>query len=238
MLREVDPRPARIRAELSQRKTIIVMGSKGGVGKTTVAAMMALALARKGRKPLLVDLDVTDPNMHIVLGLDPESQMPGETKGIAPLAVNGIGFLSIAPYTKGEPAPLRGDEAVNAVRELLAATDYTGYDTVIIDSPPGLGDVTMELLELIPNPVIIVVTTPSKLSADSLRRHLRLLEEMGYNEYIVIYNMARKPLDSPHAIPYDEGVEDAYGSMERLAVTEAFRAVEKIVEELIDKGTI
>lgn len=238
MLREVDPRPARIRAELSQRKTIIVTGSKGGVGKTTIAAMIALALARKGRKPLLVDLDVTDPNMHVVLGLDPESQMPGETKGIAPLAVEGVGFLSIAPYTKGEPAPLRGDEAVNAVRELLAATDYTGYDTVIIDSPPGLGDVTMELLELIPNPVIIVVTTPSKLSADSLRRHLRLLEEMGYSKYVVIYNMARSSVDSGYAVPYDNGVEDAYGSLERLAATEAYKTVEKIVEGLLDKGLI
>ncbi len=230
---EVDPRPARIRAELGARKVIIVTGSKGGVGKTTIAALLSLALAERGLRPLLIDLDVTDPNMHVVLGVDVESQMPGETKGISPMKVHGVGFISIAPYTKARPAPLRGEDAVNAVRELLAATDYTGYDTIVIDTPPGLGDVNLELLRLVPDALVVVVTTPSKLSKDSLRRHLQLLAESGYGDPIVLYNMSRGERPGELSIPFDGDLEEAYGDPLKLMETKAYGKVRGLAEVLL-----
>lgn len=234
-----DPRPARIRSELSGRDVILVLGSKGGVGKTTISVMLGVALKIDNRGVLLVDLDVTDPNMHVVVGVNPAETMPGEKKGIEPININGVGFLSISPYSKGEPLPLRGEEAVNAVRELLAVTDYTGYDTVVIDTPPGAGDVTLDLLKTIPGPRIVAVSTPSKLAVDSLLRFLKLLRDMGHEPDAIVYNMVRGERlrigRNEFIVRYDDGLEDAIGDLCRIAWTDAFTEIEPIAVHLSKK---
>ncbi|MCE4619287.1 MAG: P-loop NTPase [Desulfurococcales archaeon] len=232
-----DPRPARIRSELSKRNTIVVLGAKGGVGKTTIAVMLGVALKIMEKKVLLVDLDITDPNMHVAVGVDPERVMPGEKKGIEPININGVGFISISPYAKGRPLPLRGEESINALRELLAATDYTGYDTVIIDTPPGAGDVTLDILNLLPNPKLVAVSTPSKFSIDSLRRFLMLLRYTNRRPKAVVYNMVRneriKPGINEYIVHYDEELENAIGDLCRIAWTRAFEEIKPLASQLI-----
>lgn len=238
---EIDPRPARIARELGSRATLIVSGVKGGVGKTVIAAALAAYLAGRGVQTLAVDADVSDPNLHVALGVDPETQQPGEELGIKPLQVAPrLGYVGAAPYTRNRPAPMRGPQAVDAVRELLAATDYRGYEAVVIDTPPGLGDVILDLTRLIPGSTIILVTTPHKLALDSLRRALGALRVEGREADMVIINMFRgEELPSwlkelPHELaPYDPHLETALGSPEALRRTELGRALKGIVGRLV-----
>ncbi len=229
----LDPRPARIAYELGRRRTFLVAGVKGGVGKTVTAAALAAVLARAGTPTLAVDADVSDPNLHVALGVNPERDWPGEEKGIKPLEVAPrLGYVGAAPYTRNRPAPMRGPQAVDAVRELLAATDYTGYEAVVIDTPPGLGDVLLDLAKTVPRAEVIVVTTPSRLSLDSLRRALQALQEEAGPPRLILVNMHRgeelpgwlKGLPLATA-PYEEELEEALGSPERLAATGVARAL-------------
>ncbi|GAB6148214.1 P-loop NTPase [Stetteria hydrogenophila] len=239
-MREVarDPRLARIERELSKRRVILVTGVKGGVGKTIVSVLLALALRKRGFKPLLVDADVSDPNMHVALGIDPARVEPGEEKGIKPVEVDGVGYIGIAPYTRNKPAPLRGQEAVDAVREMLGALDYDEYTHVVIDTPPGLSDVLLDLLNIVDGKAsILVVTTPSKMAYDSAKRYIELLREEGYTNVEMVVNDAvgvgrRLEEIEGHYVPHDPGLEEALGYPRALAETEAFRSIEELAERL------
>ncbi|MCE4609271.1 MAG: P-loop NTPase [Desulfurococcales archaeon] len=234
-----DPRPARISRELSKRLTIVILGVKGGVGKTTIALLLGIGLARRGRRTLLIDLDITDPNLHVGLGIDPRNIMPGEKKGIDPIRVDGLGFVSIAPYAKGLPLALRGVEAVNALRELLSAIDYEGYDTVVIDTPPGAGDIVLDLLNVLENPRLVVVSSTSKFSLDSLHRLLWLLKEMGKEPDAIVYNMVRDVsnnfLREGILVRYDDELESAFGNLELLEKTNAYKDLENLIERILEK---
>jgi Mrp family chromosome partitioning ATPase len=229
-----DPRVARITHELSARRVVLVTGAKGGVGKTVVSALLGIALSDKGRKVLLVDADATDPNLHVVLGVDPEKDKPGEAKGIEPLALTErLGYVGLAPYTMNRPTPLRGPEAVDAVREILGVLDYNGYEYVVIDTPPGLDDVLMDLIHMIGDKAfVIVVSTPSRMSEDSTRRYMALLRSLGLKNIVNVINdvtgigvWSRK---DGFLVPHDESLEKALGSIEKLKATSAYKAIARV----------
>ncbi len=232
---EKDPRISRIKRELSDRRVILVTGAKGGVGKTVISALLGLALSERGKKVLLVDADVTDPNLHVIIGVDPEKVKPGEAKGIEPLTLTDrIGYIGLAPYTMNRPTPLRGPEAVDAVRELLGALDYNGYEYIIIDTPPGLDDVLMDLIHLTgDHALVIVVSTPSRMSQDSTRRFMALLKDLNVENVVNVVNdvigIGRSGRDSFN-VPHDALLEEALGSIKRLKNTEAYNAIVRLAE--------
>jgi len=231
-----DTRLSKIRRELSKRETIVVLGAKGGVGRTSIAVMLGVALKIMDKKVLLVDLDVAHPDMHVAVGIDLERVMLREKKRIEPINKNGVGFISISLYANEELPQLCHEESINLIRELLATINYEGYEIIIIDTPPGACDVTLNILSLLQNPKLIVLTTPSKLSVYSLRRLLRILGRLKYRPEAIIYNMVRneriKPGRNEYIIHYDEELEHAIGDLCRIAWTKAFEEAEALASQL------
>jgi ATP-binding protein involved in chromosome partitioning len=211
------------------RKVIAVSSGKGGVGKSIVATTLALTLAKTGAKVGLLDLDFTSPSTHVILGV--EGLHPKEERGIIPPVVHNLSYMSIVYYSVDEPVPLRGADVSNALIELLAVTRWGELDYLMIDMPPGIGDATLDLLRLIPRISFLVVTTPSRVAFESVRKLLLLLRETGTPVLGVVENMATKPSDYIcgkveglnfrylGSLGFDAEIEDAIGDPERLMAT-------------------
>jgi len=192
---EVDPRLAVIGKRLSGIPNILAfVSSKGGVGKTLLSVLVAAELSRRGLKVGLLDLDITNPTAHIVLGANIEELVPEEEKGIVPPDINSIKFMSIAYYSGENPIPLRGIEITSVIREVLAITRWSDLDYLIVDMPPGMSDELLELLTYIKKSLLILVTTPSVLSLVSARRLAKLIEGRG-RLVGVIENMSDSPTE-------------------------------------------
>jgi len=171
----IDARITYIVEKSKHLRVVVVVGPKGGVGKTTIATALALLLSRRGCSVGLLDLDVTNPNMHILLGIDVASVKPSEERGLIPPVFHGVEFMSIAFFTRGEAAPMRGESVLNAIREILAVTVWKS-NILVVDTAPGISDEVLEPLHLFKDKsCALVVTTCSKLSMESARRVLRML---------------------------------------------------------------
>lgn len=242
----IDPRLTGARLMLSKVKAVVpVMSAKGGVGKTLVAVLTALHAARMGCRVGLLDLDVTSPSAHIALGVDPQKLQPEERDGVVPPDVAGVKFMTVAFYTWDKPTPLRGPAVDNAIREVLAVTNWGELDLLIVDTPPGLRDEAIDVLEYLPRPRVLAVATPSRLARAGVERLLAILEEQGLERYIV-ENMAigtaglEELAEKYHArylgrIRYDPGVEEALGSPEKLLGTDMAKDVEQIAKKLLEE---
>jgi ATP-binding protein involved in chromosome partitioning len=226
----VDPRLAVIDDRLRDVARIVaVTGGKGGIGKSMVATNLALALAAAGRRVGLLDLDLTSPSDHVILGCDPH--FPDEEFGIDPLQVDGVAFMSVACFSGDTPAPLRGGDLTNALLELLAIIRWPDLDLLIIDMPPGLGDVTMDTVRLLRRAEYLAVATASPVVLETVRKTLRLhgkldtrvaglLENMSRRDSTVVEEVAAE-FGVPHlgALPFDETLEQAVGDAAALAAT-------------------
>jgi ATP-binding protein involved in chromosome partitioning len=239
----VDPRVSIIQERMKGIGRIIAVSSgKGGVGKSLVAATLALTLAKKGYKVGLFDLDFTSPSTHIILGI--EGIRPKEEKGIVPPIVHGIKYMSIIYYSGEHATPLRGADVSNALIELLSITRWKRLDFLVIDMPPGIGDATLDLIRLIKNIEFLIVTTPSQLAFETVRKLISLLKELKISLIGVIENIkmdtsdaiqkqARKlGLEFLEEIPYDPKVEEAIGNTDKLLDTILAKKVEEIAEKL------
>jgi ATP-binding protein involved in chromosome partitioning len=192
----MDPRVAIIEERLKSIKRIIaVAAGKGGVGKSTVATGLALVLSEMGHRVGLLDLDFYGPSTHIILGVSEDVQ-PKEERGIVPPKVHGIEFMSLVYYTKENPAPLRGADLTNALTELLAITRWGELDFLIVDMPPGLGDTTLDAIRLLKNPNFLVVTTPSRVAAETVKKLVILLHELRLPILGILENMSRPEASS------------------------------------------
>ncbi|RLE53865.1 MAG: ATP-binding protein [Candidatus Methanomethylicota archaeon] len=238
-----DPRISIIEERLRNIKHIIAVSSgKGGVGKSLVASMLALILARKGFNVGLFDLDFTSPSTHLILGV--EGLMPEEDKGVIPPLTNGIKYMSITYYSGKNVSPLRGSDISNALIELLAITRWNSLDYLIIDMPPGISDSTLDLLRLVRRVKFLIVTSPSKLAFETVRKLIALLREMNFPIIGLIENMDMK--GSPYiremaerlrinylgSIPFDFALEDALGDVNALLKTKFSESLMKIVDEI------
>ena len=184
----VDPRISIIDERLKGiGKIIAVSSGKGGVGKSVIASTLALTLARKGFKVGLFDLDFTSPSTHIILGI--EGLQPKEEKGIVPPKAHGLHYMSIIYYSGDYATPLRGADVSNALIELLAITKWEKLDYLILDMPPGIGDATLDLIRLIKNIEFIIVTTPSKLAFETVKKLSSLLKSLRIPMLGVVENM-------------------------------------------------
>ncbi|MCK5023812.1 MAG: P-loop NTPase, partial [Candidatus Aenigmarchaeota archaeon] len=143
----MDPRLEIIDRRLEKIKKIVaVSGGKGGIGKSSAASTLALMLSKAGHKVGLLDLDFSSPSTHVILGI--EDLYPVEEKGIIPPEIYGIKYMSIIYYTGDNPSPLRGGDISNAIIELLAITRWEELDFLVIDMPPGIGDIALDTIRL------------------------------------------------------------------------------------------
>jgi ATP-binding protein involved in chromosome partitioning len=236
----VDPRISVIDERLRQVSRIIAVSSgKGGVGKSMVATTLALTLA-KSSKVGLFDLDFTSPSTHLILGV--KKVLPKEDKGIVPPEVKGLVYMSLIYYSKDQAVPLRGADVSNALIELLAVTQWGKLDFLIIDMPPGIGDAVLDLLRLVKRVEFLIVTTPSLLAFETVKKQATLLRELKFPIIGVIENMKMSNSDSIQLetgklglnflgeILYDPKVEEAIGNKNKLLETMIAEKIREILQ--------
>jgi ATP-binding protein involved in chromosome partitioning len=243
----IDPRTSVIEERLRGVGRILAVSSgKGGVGKSLVATMLALTLSRKGFRVGLFDLDFTSPSTHIILGAG--DAKPKEEKGLLPPIVCGLEYMTLIYYTGNEAAPLRGSDTSNALIELLAVTLWGKLDFLVIDMPPGIGDAVLDLVRLVPRIEFLVVTTPSQLAFETVKKFVTLLSELRVKVLGVVENMRMDGSDSIRIktcgmgvpflgeIQYYPKVENAIGDEAKLFDTVIAKKVTEVAETVILKN--
>jgi ATP-binding protein involved in chromosome partitioning len=172
-------------------KRIIAIGAgKGGVGKSTVAVNMAVGLARKGRAVGLMDGDIYGPSLPTMLGLDSMEQRVHEGM-IQPFLVHGVKAVTIGKLVEKEkPLIWRGPMAHGAFKQLIEQTRWGDLDDLVIDLPPGTGDVMLTLAQTLAVDGAVVVCTPQKVAQDDAVRAVRMFQTLGIEVIGVIENMS------------------------------------------------
>jgi ATP-binding protein involved in chromosome partitioning len=210
-------------------RIIAVSSGKGGVGKSLISTTLALTLTRKGCKVGLFDLDFTSPSTHIILGA--RNAQPKEEKGIVPPVVKGLEYMSLVYYSGDHAAPLRGADVSNALIELLSVTRWGELDFLVIDMPPGIGDAVLDLVRLVTNIEFLIVTTPSLLAFETVKKLVNLLQDLKVPIVGVVENMKmsrakniqqeteKLGLKFLAEIPYDLKIEEAIGDETKLLDT-------------------
>ena len=170
-------------------RTLIAIGSgKGGVGKSTVSANLAIALARMGRKVGLIDADVYGPSQPTLLGSTAKPTAEGEQ--LIPVEAHGIKFLSLGHLVSpGHALAWRGPMATGALAKLVEA-DWGDSELLIVDLPPGTGDVQLSLIQRSRPAGAVIVSTPQDLSLIDARRAADLFNKMSVPILGIIENMA------------------------------------------------
>lgn len=236
----MDPRLNVIDERLSGVKRIFaISGGKGGVGKSSVSSMLALVLKSMGKEVGLLDLDLSGPTDHVILGF--EDAFPEEEKGIIPPLVNGIKFMSIVYFSGENPLPLRGEDYSNVIIELLAITRWDNLDYLIIDMPPGIGDTTLDVMRVIKNLEFIMVGNHSKLTIETLKKVLQMSKELKKKVSGVIENMSFSESDKREnklvslgviflgEIGFDSAYESSLGNVDRLLETQFAEDLQTII---------
>ncbi|MFB6490087.1 MAG: P-loop NTPase [Thermoproteus sp. AZ2] len=221
------------KGRLRGRRVVAVLSGKGGVGKTTVSALLSLALAKSGRPASLFDLDVHGTSAYAIFGAGRRHEV--DKAGIKPLEISGVHLFSLAGLVE-EPVVLPGANKWGVLLGLVANADIrTEY--VVFDMPPGMGDELLLLRTLAPFQPLLV-TTPSPLSLDVARRLAKWLEERGPRPRAVVVNMSGlykgRPELGPYAhfeVPWDPSLEEYVGRIGEYRGPAA-DAVEKLAVEL------
>ena len=170
------------------RTSIAVSSGKGGVGKTTVAVNLAISLARFGARVGILDADILGPNVPMMMG---KLQMPPpQNRKMIPAENYGVKFISMAFLTKpDQPLVWRGPMLHTAIKQLLTDVAWGDLDYLIIDLPPGTGDVQLSLAQAIPLTGAIVVTQPMQVAAADALRGLKMFEKLEVPIIGIIENM-------------------------------------------------
>ncbi len=157
--------------------TIAVSSGKGGVGKSTVAANLAVALARMGAGVGLLDADIYGPNIPLMLGVDRLPRVPGDK--ITPALAYGVRIMSMAfLMSPDQPVIWRGPMIHSAIRQFLTDVDWGQLDYLIIDLPPGTGDAQLTLAQSVPLTGAVIVTTPQEVALADALKGLKMFEKL------------------------------------------------------------
>jgi ATP-binding protein involved in chromosome partitioning len=170
---------------------IVAVGSgKGGVGKTTLAVNLALALAKMGHKTGLLDADVYGPNVPLMLGSSAQPRVLAENR-IEPLEVHGLKMISVGSLNPGDkPLIWRGPMLHSIIRQFLGSVEWGMLDYLIVDLPPGTGDVALSLIQTVPLTGAIVVSTPSDVSLQDARKAIEMFRQMKVDLVGMVENMS------------------------------------------------
>jgi ATP-binding protein involved in chromosome partitioning len=177
-------------------KNLIAVGSgKGGVGKTTVAVNLAIALSRLGHRTGLLDADVYGPNVPLMMGTNKTPGAIGER--IQPLESYGVKLMSMGFLSPGDkPLVWRGPMLHSVIQQFLRGVDWGDLEYLVIDLPPGTGDVQLSLIQTAPVTGAVVVTTPSDVSLEDARKAVRMFEQVKVPILGIVENMSY--LQCPH----------------------------------------
>ena len=178
-------------ALLPQVKNIIAVASgKGGVGKSTTAANLALALAAEGAKVGLLDADIYGPSVPLMMGASGRPTSPDD-KSMDPLQSHGVQLMSIGFLINPDDAAIwRGPMATQALDQLLRQTNWKELDYLIVDMPPGTGDIQLSLSQRVPLTGAVIVTTPQDIALADARKGVAMFEKVGVPILGLVENMA------------------------------------------------
>lgn len=169
---------------------IIAVGSgKGGVGKTTVSVNLSVALAAQGKKVGLLDADVYGPNVPLMMGTRQNPHAIGER--IQPIENFGVKLMSMGFLSPGDkPLVWRGPMLHSVMQQFLRGVEWGDLDVLVIDLPPGTGDVQLSLVQSTPISGAVVVTTPSEVSLEDARKAVKMFEQVRVPVLGMVENMS------------------------------------------------
>jgi ATP-binding protein involved in chromosome partitioning len=171
------------------RNLIAVGSGKGGVGKTTVAVNLALALAHLGHKVGLLDADVYGPNVPLMMGIRDTPHAAGDR--IRPLEQHGIRLMSMGFLNPGDkPLIWRGPMLNSVIQQFLRGVEWGDLDYLVIDLPPGTGDVQLTLIQTAPITGAVIVTTPSEVSLEDARKAVLMFKQVRVPVLGIVENMS------------------------------------------------
>ena len=168
-----------------------VFSAKGGVGKSAISTQIAIALQKKGMKVGLADADIYGPSQSILFDSNPKELKLIPNEVMKPLKKEGIKFISMGLISNTKtPVIWRGHMVSGAVMQLLTQTDWGELDYLVVDTPPGTGDVQLTLLQKIPLSSAIVVTTPQEISISDCKKGIEMLKKLNLPIKGLIENMS------------------------------------------------
>lgn len=184
---------------------IVIISGKGGVGKTTVAVNLAMTLASIGLRVGILDVDITGPNVLKMLGIDPnlKPRVDIEAKKFHPIiGPLNLKAMSMAFLTEDSDSPViwRGPMKMSVVRQFLGDAEWGELDYLICDLPPGTSDETLDILQLIPDENVIVVTTPQQVALMDSRKTIKMALVMRRKILGIIENQSG--FNCPHCDKY------------------------------------
>jgi ATP-binding protein involved in chromosome partitioning len=174
---------------------VVAIGSgKGGVGKTTVSVNLAVSLARLGHRVGLLDADIYGPNVPTMLGA---TRQPTVLEGnrIEPLSAHGVKFMSIGLISPGDkPMVMRGPMLHGIIKQFLQQVEWGQLDFLIVDLPPGTGDVVISLVQTVPLTGAVVVSTGSSVALQDARKALEMFHQVNVEVLGLVENMSQMTL--------------------------------------------
>ncbi len=171
------------------KNVIAVASGKGGVGKTTVAVNLAVALAKLGARVGLMDADVYGPNVPLMMGISEQPQAQGDR--ILPLENYGVRMMSMGFLNPGDrPVIWRGPMLHSVIQQFIRNVAWGELDYLVVDLPPGTGDVQLTLLQTVPITGAVIVTTPSDVALEDARKAIQMFGQVKADVLGVVENMS------------------------------------------------
>lgn len=180
------------------KNRLLVFSGKGGVGKSTIAANLAQALAARGLRVGALDVDIHGPNLAKMLGVEGR-RLEATAEGIRPVPVGeNLSLVSMSFLTEGPDSPViwRGPMKMKVIKQFIEDVEWGDLDWLIIDSPPGTGDEPLSVAQLIPATGAVVVTTPQEMSILDSRKAVIFAQRLGLKVLGIIENMSG--FECPH----------------------------------------
>jgi ATP-binding protein involved in chromosome partitioning len=173
------------------RNVVAVASGKGGVGKSTVAANLALAWAAQGARVGVLDADIYGPSQPLMLGLAGQRPTSPDGKQLRPLVSHGVSAMSIGFLVDAEqPMVWRGPMVTQALTQLLGETQWGALDYLVVDMPPGTGDIQLTLAQRVPVAGAVIVTTPQDIALADARKGLKMFEKVSVPVLGIVENMS------------------------------------------------
>jgi ATP-binding protein involved in chromosome partitioning len=173
------------------RNVVAVASGKGGVGKSTVAANLALAWAAQGARVGVLDADIYGPSQPLMLGLTGQRPTSPDGKQLRPLVSHGVSAMSIGFLVDAEqPMVWRGPMVTQALTQLLGETQWGALDYLVVDMPPGTGDIQLTLAQRVPVAGAVIVTTPQDIALADARKGLKMFEKVSVPVLGIVENMS------------------------------------------------